>query len=85
LRRKKPPKRATPTPLKFPRWYPDDRNQGIAEWLAHNFYLDRLVGREPSPDVPPYNEFKRHVVEAFLQQLSNTTAIRSLVPTNVSA
>jgi hypothetical protein len=80
LRRKKPTKRTTPTPRTFPRWFADDRNQSIAEWFAHNFYLDRLVGHEPSLDVPPYNESKRHVVEKFLQLLGATTSQRDIVP-----
>lgn len=69
----------------FPRWFTSDRNQQVAEFLAHNFYLDRLVGREPSADIAPYNQFKRHVVERFLETLRDATKSATLTGTSVAA
>ena len=63
----------------FPRWFADDRNQAIAEWLAHNYFIDMLVGREPSPDITPYSDYERSVVEQFLARLREAAATNSLV------
>ena len=75
---------AASTRQSFPRWFKKDESQATAEWLAHNFYLDRLIGREPSADVTPYSDFKRETVEAFLIKLRADTAGRPVVATRVS-
>jgi hypothetical protein len=63
----------------MPRWFKSDKNQAVAEWLAHNYFIDKLAGREPSPDVPPYCEFKRSTVVAFLAKLQQITADKPVV------
>jgi hypothetical protein len=76
--------RAAPTPpQQFPRWYKNDRNQATAEWLAFNFYIDRLAGREPSADIEPYSQFKRSTVEGFLKRLREETGSRAIVGRDV--
>jgi hypothetical protein len=68
----------------FPRWFKSDHNQAVAEWLAFNFYLDRLAGREPSPDVEPYSQFKRSTVVAFLAMLREMTTNAPIIASQVT-
>jgi hypothetical protein len=68
----------------FPRWFKSDASQAVAEYLAFNFYLDRLSGREPTPDVAPYSGFKRDTVVAFLEKLRGATANATLANTNAA-
>jgi hypothetical protein len=78
-------KRAPVAPKQdFPRWYENDKSQAIAEFLAFNFYLDRMAGREPSADVEPYSGFKRETVLAFLEKLRGATAKATLATTNAA-
>jgi hypothetical protein len=41
------------------------------------------MGREPTPDVAPYNEYKRSVVEKFLEKLRADTKDARIVTSNV--
>lgn len=34
----------------YPRWFPKDRSQFIAEWLALNTWIDGCVGIVPAPE-----------------------------------
>lgn len=76
---KRATKVATAAPQQFPRWFKSDANQAVAEWLAFNFWLDRLRGREPSADVEPYSLYRRSVVEKFLARLRNDTEGKPVV------
>jgi hypothetical protein len=58
----------------FPRWYKSDKNQAVAEWIAWNYYIDKLVGRTPSADLEPYSLYKRETVVSFLAKLDAMTA-----------
>lgn len=57
-------------PAVFPKWYASERSQRIAEWLAFNAALDRLLGLPPSLDREPYSLFKPQTVEVFLARLA---------------
>lgn len=75
----KPQRRKRTAPPQFPRWYKSDKNQAVAEWLAWNYYIDKLAGRAPSPDLEPYSQFKRSTVAAFLAKLDALTANASII------
>jgi hypothetical protein len=68
----------------FPRWFKSDQSQAIAEYLAYQFYLDRLIGIEPSADREPYSLYKRDTVVAFLARLKAATKTATLVATNAA-
>jgi hypothetical protein len=68
----------------FPRWFKSDQSQAIAEFLAYQFYLDRLIGIEPSADREPYSLYKRETVVAFLEKLCGATAKATLATTNAA-
>ena len=44
------------------------RNRIIREWLTFNLNLDHCTGRAASPDVAPYNEWKRPAVEKLMRE-----------------
>jgi hypothetical protein len=64
------PRRSRMAEGKVTRWFKDERANAIADWLAHNYRIDQLLGIEPTADRWPYCDYKAHAVEVLLTKLA---------------